>query len=275
MHTDCRKTASTQLRLYIEMPQMAHVQAACSQSLGLAGTQGGSFRLIKAVMPSAASCDWKHRAETSDVHRKASSTGIPGTSWSRALVAARALGPPSKSFPMSSSTLASNSLGWTEWFSRPIAAALSAVIRSPLSISSAASPLRSFGRQTTEMMAGATPSLTSAKATVAELLITEMSQAAAMPTPPPTQWPLILPMTTLGPCRKSINSSGKLRRGGPPEFFRSAPAQNVPPSLVSTMRRTAQSDMQASRLSHNESKRAALNEFLSFGRLRIIVATPS
>mmetsp|Transcript_81079 Transcript_81079/g.229633 ORF Transcript_81079/g.229633 Transcript_81079/m.229633 type:complete len:248 (+) Transcript_81079:91-834(+) len=225
-------------------------------------------------MPSFASRDPKPLAESSAVHSKASSTGMLGTLYTSDLVADMAPGPPRTSLEAISATLASSRSAGTACVTRPTCAARLPLIFSPESISSAASARRSFGRQTTEMMAGETPMRTSVKPMSQESAMTEMSQAAARPTPPPVQWPLILPRITFGPSCMILNMSTKEYRAASPVFFRFAPAQKVLPLFVRTMIRTSSLTMHAFRLSTKELISSPPKEFFCFGLLRVMVPTP-
>mmetsp|Transcript_5377 Transcript_5377/g.14702 ORF Transcript_5377/g.14702 Transcript_5377/m.14702 type:complete len:220 (-) Transcript_5377:1-660(-) len=185
-----------------------------------------------------------------------------------------AFGPPRTNFATISSTFASMAVGAETWLIKPTCTARSADIFSPDSINSAASARRIFGRHTAEMMAGATPMRTSVKPNWHSLLITEMSQAAATPTPPPVQWPRILPTITFVLSCMSFRMSTKVYFGASFEPFRLAPAQKVFPSLVSTTARTTSSADAAFKWSPRELTNSPLSAFFCSGLFKTMVATP-
>jgi hypothetical protein len=119
------------------------------------------------------------------------------------------------------------------------------------------------------------------KPKVASSLATEMSHAAASPSPPARQCPAKRPMTGLGASRMRSNTSMNVRPepgfGGSPDTaaLRSAPAQNVFPRFVSTTARTASSAMAPSRWSARLSTSSTLRALRFSGRLSVMVATPA
>mmetsp|Transcript_11391 Transcript_11391/g.27313 ORF Transcript_11391/g.27313 Transcript_11391/m.27313 type:complete len:202 (-) Transcript_11391:21-626(-) len=149
-------------------------------------------------------------------------------------------------------------------------------MRSPERKSSEASARRNLGRQTTDITAGHTPSRTSVNPISASSERTEISVAAAKPTPPPVQCPAMRPITGLGETMMSSSTSVRVCRGGsccaPP--FKSAPAQNVLPAFVRTITRTASSLCAAASRSPSASTSSKLRAFLFCGRLSVSVATP-
>ena len=205
-----------------------------------------------------------------------------GTRHSSSLHLPSAIGPPSSSLPTSSSTAASSWSSGTARLIRPTSAAREAGMRSPVRKSSVASAGRILGRQTTEMMAGATPMRTSVKPMVAEAAAIDRSHDAASPRPPASAWPLMRPTTGLGDSFTRIISAGRPGVGGgasPPPTgarcsFRSAPAQNVLPEPVSTMTRAAGSSSAASMWAHRLVTSSRDSALRLSGRFSVMRATP-
>ena len=226
-------------------------------------------------MPSFASSEWKSFCESGAAHAKASARPICGTRATSSFEAASAAGPPRTSLARNSATAASRPSRGTARLTRPTAAARAAGTRSPVRKSSLASARRSFGRHTTEITAGHTPRRTSVKPISASSATTEMSHAAASPTPPPEQWPAMRPTTGFGESMIASRMSTSVWRGGAADFvLRSAPAQKVLPAFVSTTARTASSSWAACSRSPTASTSSTESAFLLSGRFSVIVATP-
>ena len=155
--------------------------------------------------------------------------------------------------------------------------------RSPVSSSSRAciGPMRA--RHTTEITAGATPTRTSLNANRADSTATARSHAATNPLPPPATCPCT--RATIGLGWSSIASSTATSARGPlaaklsPSAAaapaRSAPAQNVEPSPVSTITRTPASSLAVRRCSRSPPMLSALSTLRVSGDASVIVATPS
>jgi len=137
-----------------------------------------------------------------------------------------------------------------------------------------------LGRQTTEMIAGATPIRTSVNPNLASSMAMDMSIAAARPIPPATQCPAIRPTYGLGDSRnlpnKSVGSTGFDEEPPLPEerSERSAPAQNTRPRLVSTTTRTSGSESASSSASVNSVVRRELSALRLSSSARVTVSTP-
>ena len=143
-----------------------------------------------------------------------------------------------------------------------------------------ASPRRIFGRHTTEMIAGMTPTRTSVNPSRTSSRAMEMSQAAASPTPPATVWPSMRPTTGVGDAMMARSRSSKPLAPGaalPAAACseRSAPAQKTRPVLVSTTTRTAGSALAASRASSRPPITARLRALRLASSVSVRVATPS
>ena len=127
------------------------------------GAHGGGRLSRKACIPAAASSLVNNSADRFAAHGIASDGSMFGIRCRTSFAAANANGPPSRRSSTIASISASMSAGSTALLIRPSRAASTPSKRRPRRNASLASPRRIFGRQITEMIAGATPSRTSVK----------------------------------------------------------------------------------------------------------------
>jgi hypothetical protein len=148
----------------------------------------------------------------------------------------------------------------------------------PRSSAARASAARIFGRHTTEIIAGATPILTSVNPNSAVSTAMLMSSPAARPMPPATQWPAMRPTYGFGDRLKrrnrSVGAVGATAASGRDRAERSAPAQNTRPRLVSTTTRTDGSASASSSATTSSAVSSVLRTFRRSSSASVIVSTP-